>query len=94
MKLDDVIAGMSSVTVSATYRDQAARNLTTWWDGARYAPFRPQIESLAHRQQWNLLVDSFYRMIPFGTGGDGFCAAFSTAACRTRQFSISEGPMR
>ena len=69
MTLDELAAGLRSVAVSETYREQAMRNLTTWWNGTRYAAFRPQIESLAQRQQWNLLVDSFYRTIPFGTGG-------------------------
>jgi phosphoglucomutase/phosphomannomutase len=69
MTLDNVIAGLRSVIVDETYREQAVRTVTAWWNGARYAAFRPQIESLAARRQWGLLVDSFYRMIPFGTGG-------------------------
>jgi len=69
MDLNDVVAGLRSLTTNEAYRDQAIRNLTVWWNGARYAPFRPQLESLAARQQWELLLDSFYRMIPFGTGG-------------------------
>jgi len=69
MRLDDVTAGLRSVAVNDAYREEAVRNLAAWWDGPRYAPFRPQIESLASRRQWGLLVDSFYRMIPFGTGG-------------------------
>ena len=69
MTLQDVIDGMHSIAVSAAYREQAVHHLTTWWNGYRYASFRPQIESLARRQKWDLLVDSFYRVIPFGTGG-------------------------
>ena len=69
MTLDDVTAGLRSVAVNDAYREDAVRNLTAWWEGQRYAAFRPQIENLATRRQWNLLVDSFYRMIPFGTGG-------------------------
>ena len=69
MTLDEVTAGLHSVAVNETYREQAMRTLTTWWNGTRYAAFRPQIESLAQRQRWDLLVDSFYRTIPFGTGG-------------------------
>ena len=69
MTLDEVIAGLHTVAVNETYREQAALNLTAWWNGPRYAAFRPQLESLATRQRWELLVDSFYRMIPFGTGG-------------------------
>jgi phosphoglucomutase len=69
MTIDDVVAGIRSVAVSETYREQAVRNLGNWWSGSRYATFRPQIESLARRDRWDLLVDSFYRTIPFGTGG-------------------------
>jgi phosphoglucomutase len=69
MTLDDVSAGLRSVAVNEACREEAVRNLTAWWDGSRYTPFRPQIENLATRRQWGLLVDSFYRMIPFGTGG-------------------------
>ena len=29
-----------------------------------------------------------------GAGGDGTTAALATAGCRTRQFSISDGPIR
>ena len=69
MNLDDVVAGLRSLQANEAYRDRAIRNLTAWWNGARYAPFRPQLESLAARQKWDLLLDSFYRVIPFGTGG-------------------------
>jgi phosphoglucomutase len=69
MTVDDVIAGLRSVAVSDACRDAAVRNLATWWDGRRFAAFRPQLESLAARQRWELLLDSFYRVIPFGTGG-------------------------
>ena len=69
MTLDHVITGLRSVVVNEAYREQASRNLAAWWDGPRYVRFRPQIESLAERGRWDLLVDSFYRVIPFGTGG-------------------------
>jgi phosphoglucomutase len=69
MDLEAVIAGLHTVAVSAPYREQAVRNLTGWWTGSRYAAFRPQLESLAQREKWALLLDSFYRVIPFGTGG-------------------------
>ena len=69
LSLDDAAAGLRGVAVNDALREDAVRNLATWWEGPRYAPFRPQIESLAARRQWSLLVDSFYRMMPFGTGG-------------------------
>ncbi|MFQ5667545.1 MAG: phospho-sugar mutase, partial [Candidatus Binatia bacterium] len=69
MTLHDVRAGVQRVAVNEKYRAQALRNLTVWWNDSRYAPFRPQLRSLAERQRWELLLDSFYRVMPFGTGG-------------------------
>lgn len=69
MTLDDVTAGLRGLAINETYREAAIRHLTTWWQGTQYTAFRPQLESLAQRQQWNLLFDSFYRVMPFGTSG-------------------------
>lgn len=69
MEFGTVEAGLRSVEVAERYRDEAVRNLTAWWNGTRYAAFRPQLESLAQRAKWDLLLDSFYRVVPFGTGG-------------------------
>jgi phosphoglucomutase len=69
MRLEDVTAGLRGIAASDAYREAAVRNLTAWWTGAQYAPFRPQLESLARRQRWALLFDAFYRVMPFGTGG-------------------------
>jgi phosphoglucomutase len=69
MILADVTAGLCSIASNQAQREAAVRNLTTWWNGAQYAVFRPQLESLARRQQWALLFDAFYRVMPFGTGG-------------------------
>jgi len=69
MDLSEVISGLREVAVSGEYREQAVRHLTRWWSGARYRAFHPQLESLAARKKWELLVDSFYRVVPFGTGG-------------------------
>jgi phosphoglucomutase len=67
--LAEATSGVRRVARNAAYCEAAIRHLTTWWDGARYAAFRPQLESLARRQQWALLFDCFYRVMPFGTGG-------------------------
>ncbi|HXQ20032.1 MAG TPA: phospho-sugar mutase [Candidatus Acidoferrales bacterium] len=69
MELNDVIAGLRAVAVDERYRAAAIRNVTAWWNALRYAAFRPQLESLAGRAKWELLIDSFYRVVPFGTGG-------------------------
>jgi len=69
MTLDDLERGLGTVSVPEHYRQAAVQHLGDWWTGACYAAFRPQIESLAARAQWELLLDSFYRKLPFGTGG-------------------------
>lgn len=69
MKLSDIDAGLRSVTVPEQYRRDAMRHLSAWCTEPRYAPFRPQIDSLAQLGKWDLLLDSFYRVVPFGTSG-------------------------
>jgi len=69
MQLANVTAGLHSIAASDVQRAAATRNLTAWWNGTPYTAFRPQLESLARRQRWTLLFDSFYRVMPFGTGG-------------------------
>ncbi len=69
MELSRIESELASVAVPEQYRRDALRHLKTWYSDARYAAFRPQIDSIAQRGKWELLVDSFYRMVPFGTGG-------------------------
>jgi phosphoglucomutase/phosphomannomutase len=69
MELGDFEKGFRTVSVPEQYREDALRQLSGWWSAPRYAAFRPQIESLAKREKWDLLLDSFYRVVPFGTGG-------------------------
>lgn len=69
MMLPDVLARLEALPVAPEYRQRACNNLTHWWTDRRLSAFRPQLESLAERGKWDLLLDSFYRTIPFGTGG-------------------------
>jgi len=69
MELSDIETGLTTVSVPDSYRRDALRHLSVWWRGDRFAVFRPQIENLAVRKKWDLLLDSFYRILPFGTGG-------------------------
>lgn len=65
----DVTVGFAGLDVPAQLRTDALEQLTTWLEGASFAPYRPQLTRLIERKQWGCLLDSFYRMIPFGTGG-------------------------
>ena len=62
-------AGIQSIDVDATYRDAAVKNLRRWLEGPEFAPYRPQIEWLIRTQKWAGLLDRFYQILPFGTGG-------------------------
>jgi phosphoglucomutase len=61
--------GFATVTADATLKDKALANLTTWLTHPDFATYRRQLEWLANASKWSILVDSFYQVMPFGTGG-------------------------
>ncbi len=65
----DLAQGFADLSVADHYKPVAQANLTRWLTETTFAPYRPQLEWLVEQQQWSLLLDSFYRMLPFGTGG-------------------------
>lgn len=65
----DVEEGFAGLDVPAQLRAEALEHLRTWWEGEQFAAYRPQLARLIERGQWTCLLDSFYRVIPFGTGG-------------------------
>ncbi|MBI1814504.1 MAG: phospho-sugar mutase [Deltaproteobacteria bacterium] len=67
--LSAVEKGFATLAVPDAVRAMAFANLRTWLEQAEYAPYRPQLERLIARGRWDFLLDSFYRVIPFGTGG-------------------------
>ena len=44
-------------------------NLRRWLESDEFAPYHPQIRAIEARGRWDLLLDSFYQVLPFGTGG-------------------------
>ena len=61
--------GFQSVDADPAYREAAAKNLQRWLEGPDFAPYRPQIDWLIREQRWAGLLDRFYQILPFGTGG-------------------------
>ncbi len=61
--------GFSTLKVNPVYTKAALGFLEDWLEGEDYKDYRPQIEQLIAKEQWNYLLDSFYQIIPFGTGG-------------------------
>ncbi len=69
MTLDILIAGFANIDADAALKEKAAQSLFTWLTDADYSTYRPQLEWMIAEQKWSLLLDSFYQIMPFGTGG-------------------------
>lgn len=63
------LAGIKTVDADTAYKDAAARNLTRWLTEPDFASYKPQIEWLIAEKKWAGLLDRFYQILPFGTGG-------------------------
>jgi phosphoglucomutase len=62
-------AGIRSIDADPALKEQAASNLETWLTQSDFAAYRPQLEWLITTANWSVLLDSFYQVLPFGTGG-------------------------
>lgn len=61
--------GFSSLSVDQQYKDSALIHLERWLTEPEFADFVPQIEYLVENSKWDMILDCFYQIIPFGTGG-------------------------
>ena len=61
--------GFNSLDVSETYIDSALKWLDVWLTDPAFSEYVPQIQYLIENGRWNFLLDAFYQVIPFGTGG-------------------------
>jgi phosphoglucomutase/phosphomannomutase len=62
-------AGFATVDADAALKDKALHNLSAWLTEPEFALYKPQIERLIALGKWSVLLDSFYQIMPFGTGG-------------------------
>lgn len=62
-------SGFATVDADPTLKDKAHTNLSAWLTQPEFAAYRPQLEWLVTSAKWSVLVDSFYQVMPFGTGG-------------------------
>lgn len=59
-----------SEAVSAQKLSAAAgANIQEWLTGNKYAQYRAELEALINNGAWQQLEDSFFKIVPFGTGG-------------------------
>jgi phosphoglucomutase/phosphomannomutase len=61
--------GFAALRVADEDRARALANLAEWRSGAAFSDYRPQIEWLIEKRRFEDLLDSFFRVLPFGTGG-------------------------
>jgi phosphoglucomutase len=69
----DVLAqaaeGFRGIEADAALKEQALKILRQWLTDAELAAYRPQLHWLIEAEQWPGLLDRFYQILPFGTGG-------------------------
>ncbi len=63
------VAGFQTIDADASVKDAAAEFLGRWLKDAEFAAYRPQLEWLIAEKRWAGLLDRFYQILPFGTGG-------------------------
>ena len=61
--------GFKSLDVAEKYMASALDWLRIWLTEETFAEYNDQIRYLIASRKWNVLLDSFYQVIPFGTGG-------------------------
>lgn len=67
--LQQAAEGFRAIDADPLLKDRAANNLRRWLTDAEFAPYLPQIRWLIEQKQWLGLLDRFYQILPFGTGG-------------------------
>ena len=61
--------GFNTLDVSQKYVEAALKWLEIWLSDQMFADYVHQIQYLIENERWNFLLDAFYQVIPFGTGG-------------------------
>jgi phosphoglucomutase/phosphomannomutase len=61
--------GFAAIDADPAIKDRALQFLQSWLTQPDFAAYRPQIDLLIQTGSWSVLLDSFYQVLPFGTGG-------------------------
>ena len=61
--------GFRKLHIGKQFKQEALSNIKVWLNDAEFGPYREQLLDLVEREDFELLLDSFYQVIPFGTGG-------------------------
>jgi phosphoglucomutase/phosphomannomutase len=61
--------GFKTLDLASEHRNEALKSLEIWLSDRAFEDYVPQIEYLIKSERWGFLLDAFYQVIPFGTGG-------------------------
>jgi phosphoglucomutase len=61
--------GFRTLTASPDSQAAAVTNLERWMETPEHGEYLPQLQWLVDTAMWSVLLDSFHRVLPFGTGG-------------------------
>jgi phosphoglucomutase/phosphomannomutase len=67
--LAQVAAGFATIDVDQAAKAKALGHLDQWLTKPEFTAYRPQLAWLIAEQRWAGLLDRFYQILPFGTGG-------------------------
>lgn len=67
--LEKAKSGFNTLNIAGKYMNSALKFLESWLTDPQFEAYVPQIQYLIESQKWSFLLDSFYQVIPFGTGG-------------------------
>ena len=67
--LGQAAEGFRGVDADPAIKEQALKHLRQWLAAPEFAAYRPQLAWLIENRQWPGLIDRFYQILPFGTGG-------------------------
>ena len=62
-------AGFKALNIADKYKETALKWLAVWLTDDAFKDYVAQINYLIENENWEFLLDSFYQIIPFGTGG-------------------------
>jgi phosphoglucomutase/phosphomannomutase len=67
--MERISEGFMALAATEPLKHQALRFVRQWLTENEFAVYRPQLTWLIETKQWAGLLDRFYQILPFGTGG-------------------------
>ena len=67
--LASIQQGFQPIEADPALKGKAVEFLQLWLTHPDYAGYKPQLEWMMQTGRWSDLLDAFYQVMPFGTGG-------------------------